>query len=59
MKEMGNQWVQDLAPLATDWKKEYLELAPYLIVVFKQAYYYFFLFKKKKNPNFSIFKKNK
>jgi len=42
MKEMGNQWVQDLAPLATDWQKEYLELAPYLIVVFKQAYYYFF-----------------
>ncbi len=29
------QWLADLAPLGTDWNKEYLEIAPWLIVVFK------------------------
>ncbi|TPX76478.1 hypothetical protein CcCBS67573_g02262 [Chytriomyces confervae] len=35
---MSQQWVSDLAKLRTNWEKEYLETAPYLIVVFKQAY---------------------
>ncbi|KAJ3030035.1 UNVERIFIED_CONTAM: hypothetical protein HDU68_010284 [Siphonaria sp. JEL0065] len=35
---MSRQWVSDLAKLRTNWEKEYLELAPYLIIVFKQAY---------------------
>ena len=35
---MNEQWLQDLRPLQTDWKKPFLEIAPYLIVVFKKAY---------------------
>jgi iodotyrosine deiodinase len=34
----GVQWTTDLQPLKTDWHKEYLSEAPYLILVFKQAY---------------------
>ncbi len=30
--------LEDLAPLGLDWKKPYLESAPYLIVVFRQDY---------------------
>jgi nitroreductase len=33
-----NEWLQALAPLGTDWRKEFLEIAPYLIVVFKIDY---------------------
>lgn len=35
---MSEEWMQDLRPLQTDWKKPFLEVAPYLIVVFKKAY---------------------
>lgn len=34
-KRMPKSWLDDLAPLGTDWHKEFLETAPYLIVVFK------------------------
>ncbi len=34
-KRMPQSWLDDLAPLGTDWHKEFLETAPYLIVVFK------------------------
>ena len=30
-----DEWPQALAPLGTDWHKEFLEVAPYLVVVFK------------------------
>ncbi len=33
-----DEWLQALAPLGTDWRKEFLEIAPYLIVVFKLDY---------------------
>ncbi len=33
-----NEWLEALAPLGTDWHKEFLEVAPYLIVVFRQDY---------------------
>jgi iodotyrosine deiodinase len=33
-----NEWLQALAPLGTDWHKEFLEIAPYLVVVFRQSY---------------------
>jgi nitroreductase len=33
-----DEWLQALAPLGTDWHKEFLEIAPYLIVVFKIDY---------------------
>lgn len=35
---MPEEWLRALAPLQTDWKKEFLEIAPALIVVFKQDY---------------------
>ena len=35
---MSDRWLKDLAPLGTDHIKEFLEVAPYLIVVFKKAY---------------------
>jgi len=31
-------WLEDLKDFETDWHKEYLEHAPYLIVVFKELY---------------------
>ena len=37
-KRMSQKWLNDLKPMNTNWQKEYLSLAPYLIVVFKQAY---------------------
>jgi iodotyrosine deiodinase len=35
---MSPDWLDDLKPLQTDWQKPFLEIAPYLIVVFKKAY---------------------
>jgi iodotyrosine deiodinase len=32
------EWLEALAPLGTDWRKPFLETAPYLIVVFRHAY---------------------
>lgn len=32
------EWREDLAPLGTDWRKPFLEIAPYLIVVFRMDY---------------------
>ena len=35
---MPDSWLKDLEPFGTDWQKEFLEIAPYLIVVFKIDY---------------------
>lgn len=35
---MSEEWRNDLQTLQTDWHKPFLEVAPYLIVVFKKAY---------------------
>ena len=35
---MSDEWLNDLKPLGTDWQKPFLEIAPYLIVVFKRIY---------------------
>lgn len=35
---MPPEWLADLLPLQTDWHKEFLEVAPWLIVVFKKIY---------------------
>jgi len=35
---MPDDWLKDLRPLQTSWKKEFLELAPWLIIVFKKSY---------------------
>ncbi len=32
------EWLADLAPLGTDWRKPFLEIAPCLIVVFRLDY---------------------
>ncbi len=32
------EWLEALAPLGTDWRKPFLETAPYLVVVFRHAY---------------------
>lgn len=32
------EWLNDLEPFGTDWHKEFLETAPYLIVIFAQDY---------------------
>lgn len=37
-QRMGAEWLEALAPLGTGWRKPFLEIAPYLIVVFRQAY---------------------
>lgn len=35
---MSDEWLDDLKPFGTDWKKPFLETAPWLVVVFKRAY---------------------
>jgi nitroreductase len=37
-RRMPEEWKEALAPLGTDWHKEFLETAPYLIVVFRIDY---------------------
>ncbi len=37
-QRMSEEWLQDLAPIGTDWQKPFLETAPYLIVVFRRSY---------------------
>ncbi|MEL6944342.1 MAG: nitroreductase family protein [Bacteroidota bacterium] len=35
---MSEEWLKDLEPFDTDWHKPFLEIAPWLIIVFKKAY---------------------
>ena len=35
---MSEEWLEDLKKFGTDWHKEFLTTAPYLIVVFKKSY---------------------
>jgi iodotyrosine deiodinase len=35
---MPNDWLEALRPLGTDWRKPHIEDAPFVIVVFEQAY---------------------
>jgi iodotyrosine deiodinase len=37
-RRMSQEWLDALAPLGTDWQKPHIEQAPYIIVVFEQAY---------------------
>jgi len=46
---MSEEWLEDLAPLQTDWQKSFLEKAPYLIVVFRRSYEFTDTGKKKQN----------
>lgn len=35
---MSEEWLEDLQPFGTDWHKPFLEIAPWLVVVFKKPY---------------------
>lgn len=35
---MNERWQQELAPLGTDWHKEFLEVAPWIVVLFEERY---------------------
>jgi iodotyrosine deiodinase len=35
---MGDEWIRDLAPLGTNETKEFLQVAPWLIIVFKKSF---------------------
>ena len=35
---MPPEWLAALAPLGTDWRKEYLEIAPWIVVCFRELY---------------------
>ena len=35
---MPSDWLEALRPLGTDWRKPHIEDAPYVVVVFEQAY---------------------
>lgn len=37
-RRFPDEWLAALAPLGTDWRKEFLEIAPWLIVVFQIDY---------------------
>lgn len=37
-RRMSPEWLAALVPLGTDWRKLHIEDAPYVIVVFRQAY---------------------
>ncbi|KAM9550969.1 iodotyrosine deiodinase isoform 1-T1 [Salvelinus alpinus] len=37
-QRMGDKWVSDLQRLRTNWVKQYLDVAPYLVLIFKQTY---------------------
>jgi len=35
---MSDEWLEVLKPIGTDWHKPFLEIAPYLIIIFKKPY---------------------
>lgn len=35
---MSEQWLKDLEPLGTDWVKEFIDVAPWIVIVMKRAY---------------------
>ncbi len=35
---MSDEWLEDLAPLGTDWVKEFIDVAPWIVVIMKRAY---------------------
>ena len=35
---MSEEWLKDLEPLGTDWQKEFIDTAPWIVVVMKRAY---------------------
>ena len=37
-RRMSEEWLQALAPLGTDWRKPFLEIAPWIVVCFAESY---------------------
>ena len=37
---MSEEWLEDLAPLGTDWVKEFIDVAPWIVVIMKRVYEY-------------------
>ncbi len=37
-RRMSERWKEDLKPMATNWQKPFLEVAPWLIIMFKRVY---------------------
>jgi iodotyrosine deiodinase len=35
---MSDSWIRDLEPLRTNWVKEFIDIAPWVIIVMKKAY---------------------
>lgn len=35
---MSEEWLKDLEPFATNWEKEFIDIAPWIVVVMKRAY---------------------
>lgn len=35
---MSERWLEDLEPFGTNWEKPFIDIAPYIIIVFKRAY---------------------
>ena len=35
---MSDEWLEALAPLGTDWRKPFLEIAPWIVVCFAESY---------------------
>jgi len=35
---MSEEWLEDLEPLGTNWEKEFIDIAPWIIVVMKRVY---------------------
>lgn len=35
---MSEEWLKDLAPLGTNWEKEFIDIAPWIVVLMKRIY---------------------
>jgi nitroreductase len=35
---MSEEWLKDLAPLGTNWEKEFIDVAPWIVVLMKRVY---------------------
>ncbi|OFZ11631.1 MAG: nitroreductase [Bacteroidetes bacterium RIFCSPHIGHO2_02_FULL_44_7] len=35
---MSKEWLEDLKPIGTDWVKEFIDVAPWIVVVMKRSY---------------------
>ncbi len=35
---MSEEWIKDLEPLGTDWHKEFIDVAPWIVIIMKRAY---------------------